>query len=138
MFGNILKFLWGEAISIAIYILNRCPTKAVQSKTPFEAWSGRKPNISYLRLFGCEAFSYIVSKKRKTLNQRAEKCIFMGYDSQHIGYRLYSPSYKAVLISRDVKFNEIPYDFIFNEDVADPKDSSIAPSWLDFDGDKSP
>jgi len=29
MLGNLPYFLWGEAMSIAIYILNRCPTKAV-------------------------------------------------------------------------------------------------------------
>ena len=81
MLGNLPNFLWGEVVSIAIYILNRCPTKAVQGKTPFEAWSGRKPNISHLRVFGCEAFSYIVFEKRKKLDQRVEKCIFVGYDS---------------------------------------------------------
>ena len=138
MLGNLPNFLWGKAVSTAIYILNRCPTKAVQGKTPFEAWSGRKPNISHIRVFGCEAFSFVVSEKRKKLDQKVEKCIFVGYDSQHKGYRLYSPSYKAVLVSRDVKFNELPFDSTSKEDVVDPEDSSVTPSWLDFDGDKSP
>ena len=79
--GNLPKFLWGEAMNTAIYILNRCFTKIVQSKTPIEAWSGRKPNISHLRVFGCEAFSYIIFEKMKKLDKRAEKCIFVGYDS---------------------------------------------------------
>lgn len=79
--GNLPKFLWGEAVSTTIYILNRCPTKVIQSKTPFEAWKGRKPNISHLKVFGCEALSYIISKKRKKLDKRAKKCIFVGYDS---------------------------------------------------------
>jgi len=34
---------WAEAVYTTIYILNRCPTKAVQDKTPIQAWSGRKP-----------------------------------------------------------------------------------------------
>ena len=67
MLGNLLSFLWGEAMSTAIYTLNRCPTKAIQGKIPFEAWSRRKPNISHLRMFGCEAFSYIIFEKRKKL-----------------------------------------------------------------------
>ena len=128
MLDNLPKFLWGEAVSIAIYILNRYPIKVIHSKTPFEAWSGRKPNISHPRVFGCEAFSYIISEKRKKLNQRAKKCIFVGYDSQHRGYRLYSPSYKAMLVSRDVKFNELTDDSTSKEDVVDLKDSSVAPS----------
>ena len=43
---------WLEAVMCATYVLNRCPTKALQSITPFEAWHGRKPSISHLRVFG--------------------------------------------------------------------------------------
>jgi len=38
---------WAEAVYTAVYILNRCPTKAVQDKTPIEAWSGRKPSAKH-------------------------------------------------------------------------------------------
>jgi len=138
MLSNLPKFLWGEVMSTPIYTLNRHSTKTIQSKTPFEAWSGRKPNISHLRVFGCEAFSFIVSEKKKKLDQKAEKCIFVGYDSQHRGYRLYSPSYKVMFISRDVKFNELSKDSTSKEDIDDPEDPSVAPSWLDIDIDKSP
>ena len=134
MLENLSSFLWDEAMSTTIYTLNRFPTKVVEGKTPFEAWSKNKPNISHLRVFGCEAFSYIISEKKK-LDKRAEKCIFMGYDNQHRGYRLYSPSYRGVFISRDVKFNELPTEPTTNEDV---DDSSIAPNWLDINSDKSP
>jgi len=98
---------------------------------------GQEENLTFHTL-GCEAFSYIISKKRKKLDKKAKKCIFVGYDSQHRGYKLYSPSYKDVFVSRDVKFNELLEEFSSNEDVDDLEDSSIAPSWLDFDLDKSP
>ena len=39
---------WGEAVTTAVFILNRAPTKALTSKTPFEAWYGRKPSVSFL------------------------------------------------------------------------------------------
>jgi len=115
-------------MNTAIYTLHRCPTKVVEGKTPFEAWSRNKTNISHLRVFGCEAFSYIVSKKRKKLDKRAKKCIFLGYDNQHRRYKLYSPSYKGVLLSRDVKFNELPIESTSNEDVDDLDDSFVAPN----------
>ena len=127
MLGNLPSFLWGEAVNTAIYNLNRCPTKVVEGKTPYEAWTGNKSNISHLRVFGCEAFSYIVSERRKKLDKRAEKCIFVGYDNQHRGYRLYSPSYRGVFVSRDVKFNELPVESTSNEDDDDLDDSSVAP-----------
>ena len=64
MLGNLPKFLWGEVVSIAIYTLNRCPIKFIEGKTPFDVWSGIKPNISHFRVFGYEAFSYIIYEKR--------------------------------------------------------------------------
>jgi transposase InsO family protein len=44
---------WAEAVCNAVYIRNRCPTKAVEGMTPEEAWSGRMPHVSYMRVFGC-------------------------------------------------------------------------------------
>jgi hypothetical protein len=41
----------------AVYILNRSPTKALNGMTPYEAWHGRKPAVSHLRVFGCLAFT---------------------------------------------------------------------------------
>ncbi|CAO2147884.1 unnamed protein product [Urochloa humidicola] len=46
---------WGEVVSTAVFILNRSPTKALKGATPFEAWHGRKPDVSFLRTFGCVA-----------------------------------------------------------------------------------
>ncbi|WVZ88385.1 hypothetical protein U9M48_034912 [Paspalum notatum var. saurae] len=43
----------GEAVSTAVYILNRSPTKSLEDKSPFEAWHGHKPDIAHLRIFGC-------------------------------------------------------------------------------------
>ena len=50
--GMPAKF-WGEAVTTVVFILNRAPTKALKGKTPFETWHGRKPNVSFLRTFGC-------------------------------------------------------------------------------------
>ena len=41
----------------AVYIINRSPTKALDGMTPYEAWHGRKPAVSHLRVFGCLAFA---------------------------------------------------------------------------------
>jgi len=98
MLGNLPSFLWGEAVSTITYTLNRCPKKFVEGNTPFEEWKGNKPNISHFRVFGSEVFSYIIYEKIKKLDKKLKKCIFIGYDSQHRGYRLYSPSYIVVFI----------------------------------------
>ncbi len=49
--GLDLEF-WAEAVNTTVYIKNQCPTKAFESQTPQEAWTGRKPNVSHLRVFG--------------------------------------------------------------------------------------
>ena len=45
------KFLWGEAANTAVYIQNRCPHSALDSKTPEEVFSGKKPDVSHFRIF---------------------------------------------------------------------------------------
>jgi hypothetical protein len=47
------SWLWGEAVAIAVYVLNCSSTKGVQGMTLFEAWYGKKPTLKYMRTFGC-------------------------------------------------------------------------------------
>ncbi len=41
-----------EAISSATHMLNRSPHNALDRKTTFEVWWGRKPVVSHFRVFG--------------------------------------------------------------------------------------
>ena len=56
---NLPKELWAEAANIAVFLLNRLLTRALEKKTPFEAWSGIKPILKNLKVFGYPCFSYI-------------------------------------------------------------------------------
>jgi hypothetical protein len=47
---------WGKVVVTAVYILNYSPTKALNGRTSYEAWHGRKPVVSHLRVFGCLMF----------------------------------------------------------------------------------
>ncbi|GBP25731.1 Retrovirus-related Pol polyprotein from transposon TNT 1-94 [Eumeta japonica] len=53
--SDLQKSYWAEAVSTAAYITNRCPTRALSYATPEEMWSGKKPDVSHLKIFGCEA-----------------------------------------------------------------------------------
>ena len=46
---------WGYALETDAFILNRVPTKAVE-KTPYEIWTGKTPNLSFLKIWGYEAY----------------------------------------------------------------------------------
>jgi hypothetical protein len=64
--------LWGKAVNTVVYIKNRCPTKVLDSKTPQEAWSGRKPDVSHLRIFGCKTFAHVPDEKRTKLESKSK------------------------------------------------------------------
>uniref|UniRef100_A0A5B7B4M6 Retrovirus-related Pol polyprotein from transposon TNT 1-94 n=1 Tax=Davidia involucrata TaxID=16924 RepID=A0A5B7B4M6_DAVIN len=100
------KSFWAEAVYTAVYLINRSPTKAVWNQTPIEAWSGRKPSIRHLKVFGCVCYAQIPKEKRSKLDETSEICIFVGYSSKSKGYRLYSLKSNKVIISRDVLFAE--------------------------------
>ncbi|CAH9060927.1 unnamed protein product, partial [Cuscuta europaea] len=61
------KTFWAEAVYTSVYILNRCPTKAVLNKTPIEAWSGQKPSAKHLKVFGSICYIHVPSVKRHKL-----------------------------------------------------------------------
>ncbi|MBW1279535.1 hypothetical protein, partial [Escherichia coli] len=50
---------WGEAAATSVYLLNISPTKAVMNRTPYEAWMGKKPRVSHLKVFGCAAYALV-------------------------------------------------------------------------------
>ncbi|CAN0920234.1 Retrovirus-related Pol polyprotein from transposon TNT 1-94 [Linum grandiflorum] len=99
--------LWAEAVNTTIYILNRSPTKAVQNKTPFQAWHHKRPQVDNLKVFGCIAYAHISTPNRDKFDQKGEKLIFIGYSDESKGYRLYNPLKNEVVISRDVIFDEM-------------------------------
>ena len=76
----------------AEYVLNKCPTKALHSITPYGT----------LCVFGCLTYALMPKQQRKKLDDKAVKCIFVRYNSESKGYRLYHPRSKRILISRDV------------------------------------
>jgi transposase InsO family protein len=53
---NLPHFLWDEAVAHAAYLRNRAPTRALEGKTPYEAWFGKRPSVAHLREFGCDVW----------------------------------------------------------------------------------
>jgi transposase InsO family protein len=81
---------WGEAVVTAVYILNRSPTKALNSRTSYEAWHGRKPAVSHLWVFGCLAFGKELGHIGK-LDDRSTPGVFIGYAEGSKAYRILDP-----------------------------------------------
>lgn len=68
--SDLPKNMWSEAVMAATYLINRSPTTVLKNKTPFEMWSGMKPDISRLRVFGSRVFAHIPKEKRHKLDDR--------------------------------------------------------------------
>ena len=112
------SFLWAEAVNCAVYMLNRVTTPTrYKSKTSYEIWTGRKPNVSHFKIFGTKAYEYIPKQFVKKLDKRCKKAqILVGYDGDSPNYRLFDPEKKRISVSRHVNFNENEY---FQEKSAD-------------------
>lgn len=109
------KQYWAEATATAAYIINRSPTKAIDNKTPLEMWSGKKPNLSHMIIFGTEVMTQIPKEKRKKWDRKSKKLIFIGYCESTKGYRLTDPETNRIIKSRDVVFleNKQKFDKIY-------------------------
>ena len=97
---------WHHAIQHATYIHNVSPTRALDDKTPEEAWSGTKPDLSRLRIFGCKVFVHIPDSLCSKLGSKSLICAHLGYAPQHKAFRLIHLPSRRFLTSRDVVFDE--------------------------------
>lgn len=99
-------YFWGEAIRHSIYLLNRLPTRAVTGVTPYEAWSGSKPCLDHVRIFGCLTHMRIPNANLKKLDARSKTVIYLGKEPGTKAHRVYDPKGKSIHVSRDVIFEE--------------------------------
>lgn len=96
--AGLTKGFWAEAISTAAYIINRSPTSGLHEMTPEEAWSNKKPDLSHLRVFGCQAMLYVPKPNRRKLDPRSRELIFVGYRFLHSKTRKLVKSRYAVFL----------------------------------------
>lgn len=63
------KMYWAKAVS----------TSVLKKETPYQRWSGKKPNMSHMRVFGYVVYAHVPDTERGKLDKRAVKLCFMGY-----------------------------------------------------------
>ena len=82
---------WAEVVNTACYIINRCMTRTLVEKTPYELLKGRKPNISHLRAFGCKCFVHNNGKDSLgKFDPRSDEGVFLGYSSHNKAYKVFN------------------------------------------------
>jgi hypothetical protein len=101
------NYFWGEAVSTAVYVLNRAFTRSVDGMTPYEAWHGTKPSVEHLRVFGCVAHVKNARPLLRKLDDRSTPMVFIGYEPGSKAYRVYDPTTRRVHVTRDAVFDEL-------------------------------
>jgi hypothetical protein len=101
---------WAEAVNTAAYTLNRSPS-GTRNMTPMEAFFQVKPDLSHMRVFGCDAHVHIPEPKREKSEagkfaSKSMKGLLLGYAEDSKCYRIWDPITRRVCESRDVTFNE--------------------------------
>lgn len=97
--------LWGEAVAAASHIRNRSPA-STRTKTPWELFTGKKPEVDHLRIFGAAAYALVPKQLRTKLDSHTAKGQLVGYGRAHTTYRIYNPNTGKVTEVSDVIFDE--------------------------------
>ena len=53
----------GQAVAAYVHIWNQCTTSSLMSKTPYELWHRKKPDVSHLQVWGCTAYVHVQKDK---------------------------------------------------------------------------
>ena len=85
--------LWAEAERTALYVQNRISHNALGNKILEEMFTGEKPEVSHLEIFGCPVYLHVPKEKRSKLDPLGKKGIFVGYSDQLKSYREYIPGH---------------------------------------------
>jgi len=77
-----------------------------------EKFTGEKPSVDHLKIFGCIAFCHIPKEHCKKMDDKSQQCFFVGYNFDSNVYRLYNPHLKKIILSMDVVIDESKVGFV--------------------------
>jgi hypothetical protein len=97
---------WAEAINTACYSINRLYLHRILKKTSYELLTGKKPNVSYFRVFGSKCFILVKRGRKSKFAPKAVEGFLLGYDSNTREYRVFNKSTRLVDVSCDIVFDE--------------------------------
>nr|GEX41405.1 putative reverse transcriptase domain, ribonuclease H-like domain, aspartic peptidase domain protein [Tanacetum cinerariifolium] len=106
-FANLPLFLWAEAIVTACFTQNRSIIHKSFDKTPYELMNKRKPNIKFIRVFGCRCYLLNDYEDVGKLKAKGDIGVFVGYSKVSAAFRIYNKRTRKIHESINVNFDEI-------------------------------
>nr|GEW93545.1 hypothetical protein [Tanacetum cinerariifolium] len=106
-FSHAPLFLWAEAIATACYTQNRSIIHRRFNKIPYELIQGRKPDISYLHVFGALCYPKNDREDIGKLGAKGDIGFFIGYSANSVAYRVYNRRTRKIMETMNVTFDEL-------------------------------
>ena len=101
-------------------------TPRILKKTSYELLTGKKPNVSYFRVFSSKCFILVKRGRKSKFAPKAVKGFLLGYDSNTRAYRVFNESTGLVEVSCDIVFDETNGSQVEQVDL-DEQDDEEAP-----------
>ncbi|GJZ71365.1 retrovirus-related pol polyprotein from transposon TNT 1-94 [Tanacetum coccineum] len=107
IFSKAPMFLWAKAVATACYTQNRSLIHTRHCKTPYELVHGKKPDLTFFRVFGALCYPTNDSEDLGKLQPTADIGIFVGYAPSRKGYRIYNKRTRRIMETIHVQFDEL-------------------------------
>ncbi|GJZ48780.1 retrovirus-related pol polyprotein from transposon TNT 1-94 [Tanacetum coccineum] len=107
IFSKAPLFLWAEAVATTCYTKNRSLIRKIHNKTPYELLHDRKPNLSYLHVFGALFYPTNDGEDLGKLKPKADIGIFVGYATAKKAFRIYNKRTRMIIETIHVDFDEL-------------------------------
>nr|GEU85892.1 retrovirus-related Pol polyprotein from transposon TNT 1-94 [Tanacetum cinerariifolium] len=96
-----------EVVATACYTQNRSLIHTRHNKTPYELVHNKKPDLTFLRIFGALCYPTNDNEDLGKLQPTADIGIFVGYAPSRKGYRIYNKRTRRIMETIHVKFDEL-------------------------------
>nr|KYP46043.1 Retrovirus-related Pol polyprotein from transposon TNT 1-94 [Cajanus cajan] len=117
---NLPKYFWVDAINTTCHVLNKFLIRPILKRTPYEIYKGMKPNISYLKVFGCKCFMLNNGKEQLgKFHAKVDEAIFLGYSTNSKAYRVFNKRTIVVEEFVNVVFDETNQQEIKKTEIED-------------------
>nr|GFB70991.1 retrovirus-related Pol polyprotein from transposon TNT 1-94 [Tanacetum cinerariifolium] len=107
IFSRAPLFLWAEAIATACFTQNRSIIHYRFNKTPYELINRRKPDNSFLHVFGALCYPKNDREDIRNLGAKGDIRFFIGYSADSCAYRVYNRRTKKIMETMNVSFDEL-------------------------------
>ncbi|GKD83483.1 retrovirus-related pol polyprotein from transposon TNT 1-94 [Tanacetum coccineum] len=101
-------FFWAEAIATTCFTQNRSLVIPRHEKTPYHIINGRKPSVKFFHIFGSLCYIVRDGENLDKMKEKGDACIFVGYSTQSIAYRVFNKRTRVIVETIHVNFDELP------------------------------